>query len=453
QPCIARIYEDKKIEWRKQPNDPAYVNQGDMNLIGMPKAWDIATGGISANGDTLVVALMDDGYEFAHPDLNDNIFINHLEIADDSIDNDNNGYIDDRIGYNVTTGNDHHLIRTHGTSVAGIVGAEGNNNTGVTGVNWKIKILLISGADFESKIIEGYQYILDMRNLYTQTGGAKGAFIVVNNLSAGINYAFAADHPLWCEMYDKLGEIGILSVTAAPNEAISVDVEGDMPTTCTSPYMIAVTNVDLSDEIVGNAGYGSESIDLGAPGHGTVTTAIGGQYKPFQGTSAAAPHVTGAIALIYSSPCTEFFHDLATEPASTAFRIRNLIFSTGKLNNSLNEVTVTGKRLQVNAALQATITGCGDTSNSEINIVSIRPNPSSFASDVKVFFEVPADYSDAYFELFDAIGAKLAEIKIDFDAAEQGFISLDSRQMAAGVYFVTLRLGDNKVTRKLVMLN
>src|SRR6187402_742174 len=115
QPCIARIYEDKKIEWRKQPNDPVYINQSDMNLIGMTKAWDIATGGLSANGDTLVVALMDDGFEFAHPDLDGNIFINHLEIADDGIDNDNNGYIDDRMGYNVATGNDHHQVKTHGT--------------------------------------------------------------------------------------------------------------------------------------------------------------------------------------------------------------------------------------------------------------------------------------------------------------------------------------------------
>ena len=126
--------------------------------------------------------------------------------------------------------------------------------------------MLVSGADFESDVIEAYQYILDMRNLYTQTDGAKGAFVVATNLSGGIDRAFAADHPLWCEMYDKLGDKGILSVAAAPNESISVDVDGDMPTTCSSPYLMAVTNVDITDEIAGNAGYGTESIDIGAPG-------------------------------------------------------------------------------------------------------------------------------------------------------------------------------------------
>jgi subtilisin family serine protease len=450
QPCIAQIMEDQKIDWRKQPNDPAYINQGDMNLIGMPKAWDITTGGVTTLGDTIVVALVDDGFETTHPDLDGNIWINHLEIANDNLDNDNNGYIDDRIGYNVSTGNDDHEVKSHGTSVAGVIGAEGNNGIGVSGVSWKVKVMLISGADFESEVIEAYQYILDMRNLYTQTNGAKGAFVVATNLSGGINYAFAADHPIWCEMYDKLGEKGILSVAAAPNESISVDVSGDMPTTCTSPYLIAVTNVDLSDEIVGNAGYGAVSIDIGAPGEGTVTTASGGQYKAFPGTSAAAPHVAGAIGLIYSSTCPDLFYDLETDPANTAFRVKNLILETAKPNNSLNEITYSGKRLQVDAALKATVADCGMPEEPTINILSIRPNPSLDAQDVKVYFEATGDITGTYFELFDAIGAKVAEIPVDVIDVEQGYITLDGRGIFAGVYFVTLRHGDKKVVRKLV---
>ncbi len=450
QPCIASIAPDQKIEWRKQPNDPAYANQGDMNLIGMPKAWDITTGGVTTSGDTIVVALIDEGYQTDHQDLIQNIWVNRQEIQDDGIDNDNNGYTDDRIGYNVQTGDDHHLLKSHGTSVAGVVGAKGNNGVGVTGVNWNVKILLISGADFESDVIAAYQYALDMRKLYDQTNGAKGAFVVVTNLSGGINNAFAADHPLWCEMYDKLGEEGILSVAAAPNQSISVDVDGDMPTTCTSPYMIAVTNVDTDDEIVGNAGYGATSIDIGAPGHGTVTTASVNLYKEFPGTSAAAPHVAGAIALLYSTPCAEFLYDLDSDPSNTARRIRDLIFNTAKINNSLNEITVTGKRIQVDAALKATVTDCGAPIETMLEITSIRPNPAASNSQIKVYFKISPDIQDAYFEVFSSTGAKLYEIKVDQTIAQLGYIELDGRNLLAAVYMITLRGGDRKVTRKLV---
>ena len=450
QPCIDSYAPDQKIEWRKQPNDPAYANQGDMNLIGMPKAWDITTGGVTTSGDTIVVALIDEGYQTDHQDLVQNIWINRQEIQDDGIDNDNNGYIDDRTGYNIQTGDDHHLVKSHGTSVAGIVGAKGNNGVGVTGVSWNVKILLVSGADFESDVIAAYQYALDMRKLYDQTNGAKGAFVVVTNLSGGINNAFAADHPLWCEMYDKLGEEGILSVAAAPNQSISVDVDGDMPTTCTSPYMIAVTNVDTDDEIVGNAGYGATSIDIGAPGHGTVTTVSGNLYKEFPGTSAAAPHVAGAIALLYSTPCAEFLYDLDSDPSNTARRIRDLIFNTAKNNNSLNEITVTGKRIQVDAALKATVTDCGAPIETMLEITSIRPNPAASNSQIKVYFKISPDIQDAYFEVFSSTGAKLYEIKVDQTIAQLGYIELDGRNLLAAVYMITLRGGDRKVTRKLV---
>ncbi len=453
QSCVLRVIKDQKIEWRRQPNDPVYINQSDMNLIGMPKAWDISTGGVTASGDTIVVALIDDGYQSDHVDLATNIYVNYLEIAGDGIDNDQNGYIDDRLGLNVATGNDDHDVRTHGTSVSGIIGAKGNNGIGVTGVNWDVKLLLVSGADFESEVIEAYQYILDMRALYNQTNGAEGAFVVVTNLSGGINNAFAVDHPLWCEMYDKLGQKGILSITAAPNQSTSVDVDGDMPTTCTSPYMIAVTNVDLSDEISGNAGYGATSIDMGAPGHGTITTASGNLYKEFPGTSAAAPHVAGAVALLYSTPCAEFLYDLISDPSTTASRVRNIILSTGKVNNSLDEITVTGKRLQVDAALKATVTDCGASTESTVQILSIRPNPSFYYIDVRVYFEVTGDITGAYFELFDAHGKKYAEIPVDIVNATEGFIELDSLSLYPGVYFITLRKGDQKVTRKLVMLS
>jgi hypothetical protein len=451
-PCLSSIVEDRKIEWRKSPNDPVYINQRDMNLIGMTKAWDITTGGLTAQGDTIVVALIDNGYDTDHQDLVKNIWINQLEIANDGIDNDLNGYVDDRMGYNVTTEDDMHAQLTHGTSVAGIVGAQGNNGVGVSGVNWNVKLLLVSGADRESDLMIAYQYILNMRNLYTETDGAKGAFVVVTNLSGGIDRAFAADHEMWCEMYDKLGNKGILSVAAAPNESISVDVDGDMPTTCTSPYLMAVTNVDLTDQIVGTAGYGAQSIDIGAPGHGTITAVLNNLYKEFSGTSSAAPHVAGAVALMYSTPCEAFLADFESDPAKVARRVRDIIYTTATPNNSLDEITVTGRRLQVDAAIKSTITDCGASTENSVKILSIRPNPAK-DEDAKVYFEVTGDITEAYFEIYGSNGVKKAEIEVDYEAAELGYITLHSQSLLPGMYLVTLRIGDKKVTRKWVKLN
>ena len=452
--CVIYMGPDQKITWRDRvPNDPAYISQGDMNLIGMPAAWGISTGGLTSRGDTIVVAVIDDGFQTDHPDMTDNIWLNYNEIPNDGIDNDMNGYVDDRMGYNVSSEDDMHPVKSHGTSVSGIIGAVGNNGIGVSGVNWDVKLLFISGADFESDVILAYQYALDMRQLYDQTDGEEGAFIVTTNLSGGINNAWADDHPLWCEMYDKLGDGGILSVTAAPNNSISVDVDGDMPTTCSSPYMIAVTNVDASDVIVGNAGFGAVSIDIGAQGHGTFTTATFDQYKVFPGTSAAAPHVAGAIALLYSTPCSEFLDDLEMDPDLVAERVRDIIFNTGSINNSLEEITVTGKRIDVGEAmLSTTSANCGVPIVPDIQIVSIVPNPSR-DEVITVQFEAEGVISGAIFELFASNGMRVLEVGVDEEIQNSGYVEIDAIDLPAGVYLLTLRYQGEKVTHKLVVLN
>jgi len=447
-PCVRRVLVDQRIEWRKEPNDPAYINQGDMKLIGMPKAWDITTGGLTARGDTIVVAVVDDGYDIQHQDLVSNIWLNRGEIPNDLIDNDGNGYIDDFRGLNILTGNDAHLKEQHGTQVSGVIGAKGNNAIGVTGVNWNIKLMLISGADYQSEVIEGYQYVLEMRKKYNESNGDEGAFVVATNLSGGIDFALAQDHPLWCEMYDKLGAEGILSVTAAPNMSISVDIDGDMPTTCTSPYMIAVTNVDPTDVIMENAGFGNVSIDIGAPGEGTLTLDTNNQYHSFDGASASAPHVTGTIGLMYSTPCTTFLNNIDSDPDGLALMIKDIILSSATINNSLQGITLTGKRLQADAALRVTVAECDVVVESGIRILSIAPNPVSL-DFTRIYIEVRGDTLNTFFDLFMVNGARVKSDPVSLEEIHQGYLDLDTRPLAAAVYLVTLRNNKNKDTAKL----
>jgi subtilisin family serine protease len=447
-PCVILVVEDKKLDWRATtPNDAQFHNQNDMDLIGMPEAWDVATGGLTQRGDTIVVAIIDEGYQVTHPDLIGNRWFNNHEIADDGIDNDQNGYIDDVEGWNFSTNNDVHPQVNHGTSVAGVIGAKGNNMIGVTGVNWNVEMMMLSGANIVSELVDAYDYILDMRVAYNNSGGTAGAFVVATNLSAGLNFEFASEYPMWCEMYNKLGEAGVLSVSAGPNSSINVEVEGDMPSTCNSQYLIAVTNVDLQDQIVFNAGYGPVSIDIGAPGTGTITTGFSNNYKEFTGTSAAAPHVAGAIALMYSTPCEFFIDGIDEEPEEIAQKVRNIIFQTATPNNSLQEITVHGTRIQVDAAMEATRTNCAPTPDDNLEIKEINPNP-AYGDYVDIVFEVIGDTATALMEVHMVNGVKMREFTLSDADFANGLIRMSTVGLPGGIYLVTLRNSEARVTRK-----
>ncbi|HEY3386223.1 MAG TPA: S8 family serine peptidase, partial [Saprospiraceae bacterium] len=360
--CIRNITPDAILENHSTiPNDPEFGSQTDMNLIGMPEAWDLATGGLTIYGDTIVIAVIDDGFQLDHEDLVGNLWHNPQEIAEDGIDNDENGYIDDYYALNTTTGNDNHSVLRHGTSVSGIIGASGNNAIGVSGVNWNVKLMLISYDYHVSGLAEAYQYVVDMRKRYNETKGKEGAFVVAVNLSSGVAFGKPENYPIWCSMYDKLGAEGVLGVCSTSNWSHNADTNGDLPALCPSAYTIIVTNVSPDDELMDNAGYGRLSVDLGAPGEKTWTTDINNSYSYFSGTSAAAPHVAGTVALMYSAACQSFFDSLETNPTSIALRVKNLILTSGTPNATLEGITLSGKRLQTDAALEALNSACEGT--------------------------------------------------------------------------------------------
>lgn len=344
------------------PNDPffsnqwQYINPGGTNGgiadkdIDAELAWDLTTGGLTAQGDTIVVAVIDNGIKTNHEDLGDNLWINYAEIPNNNIDDDNNGYIDDYNGWNSNTNDDNITGGNHGTPVAGIIGAKGNNNKGITGINWDIKMMIIRN-DFnadEANVLIAYGYALTQRKRYNATCGAEGAYVVVTNASWGIDKGKALDHPLWCAFYDTLGTHGILNVAATANSNDNVESAGDMPTTCTSDYLIGVTNINITGNKVQGAAYGNISIDLGAPGDGSYTLSNNtGNYGSFSGTSAASPHVTGAVGLLYAAACSDFISWSRLYPDSAALKMKEFILTGVDLNSSLNNLTVSGGNLNL----------------------------------------------------------------------------------------------------------
>ncbi|MDX1912268.1 MAG: S8 family peptidase [Saprospiraceae bacterium] len=436
-----------------EPNDPDWWRQGDMNLINAPEVWEASTGGLTLNGDTIVVAVLEKGALLTHPDLAPNRWWNWHEIPNNGIDDDGNGFPDDFGGWNPQTqADDLGTKGFHGTAVNGIVGAAGNNNQGVTGVNWQVKLMNVAGMDYESEIIEGYEYVGATRRLYNQTNGAKGAFVVATNASFGFDTTFAADHPIWCAVYDSLGKLGVLSVAATANDPWDVDIVGDMPTTCESEYLITVTNVNKSGNKVASAAYGQISIDLGAPGSDTYTTYNSGStnnpiasYGVIGGCSAAAPHVTGGVALLYSLGCEQFTSDAITHPTTCARRVRDAILNNTEPNATLEDITATEGHLDLGNALAAVREICKGAKVGQLDFVEVRTLLSG--DKFRVFYQTP-NFQPYNFRVFNMLGQLMYEEAVYPQQFSENYVDFETTGWPRGVYVMSIGRGDAIKSRK-----
>jgi len=353
------------VKERALPNDPQIGSQwhhvdGSDNDIDSDLAWDITTGGTTANGDEIVVCVIEpSGANFNHSDLIANHWVNTGEIEGNNIDDDGNGFIDDYNGWDPGSGSDNISSGGHGTAVSGMIGAKGNNNIGGAGVNWDVKIMQVEvGSLTEANVIASYSYPQVMRNLYNTSGGSRGAFVVATNASWGIDNANPANFPVWCAYYDDLGSIGILNCGATANNNVNVDAVGDMPTGCSSDYMVAVTATNSSDQRT-FSGFGATSIDLAAPGESVFLPSGSSNYSSTSGTSFASPCVAGAIALVYSAPCSNLASLAISNPQIAADLVRGYIFDGVDPVAQLVNETVTGGRLNVKNALDLALLDCG----------------------------------------------------------------------------------------------
>lgn len=426
------------------PNDNSFLLQWNLLNDGTTggvddadvdadEAWEITTGGLTVFGDTIVIAVIDDGFDLDHADLH--FRKNYNEIPDNGVDDDGNGYTDDFAGWSAITGSDNMPEYNHGTHVCGIAGARGNNTVGITGVNWNVQILPVSigPSVIESNVIEAYSYIFDQREQYNLTGGMQGAFIVATNSSFGIDFEFPEDFPVWCAMYDSLGSIGILSAAATINSNVNVDVMGDMPTACTSDYLITVNNLNKNDE-KSSSGYGAESIDLGAPGSLIFSTIVNDAYNYQSGTSMASPHVAGAIALMLSAPCESFIQDYLDNPAEMALLLKEYIMTTTDFIPDLNGITVSNGRLNVHSAVLKVMEY--DCLLSVENPTThpaflLYPNPASDFIHIAINDFIS---SNIQLQIFNALGQIMSHQTI----SESGIIQIATSTYPSGIYTAVL---------------
>jgi subtilisin family serine protease len=278
------------------PNDPMFSSLwglGDGAGIAAQRAWNVSTG-----SSDVVVAVIDTGVDYTHPDLRANMWSNPGEIPGNGIDDDANGYIDDVHGINATRGaaypGDPQDDNGHGTHVAGTIGAVGNNDQGVVGINQHVKIMALrflgaAGAGSLSDAIKAIDYMITMKS--------RGVDIrVANNSWGGSGYAAALGDAI-----QRVEEAGIVFVAAAGNDGTDNDVEPSYPANFEMNNVVSVAALDEWGNLASFSNYGATTVDIAAPGADIYSTFPGNRYVKLSGTSMATPHVVGALALLFAA--------------------------------------------------------------------------------------------------------------------------------------------------------
>ena len=318
------------------PDDPRFNQQYGLNNTGQsggvvdadidaPEAWDIQT------GNNVIVAVIDTGVDYNHPDLVNNMWQNPGEIPGNRIDDDGNGFVDDVRGWDFAQNtNDPMDPNRHGTHVAGVIAAQGNNGIGVTGINWSARIMPLKfmdnqGVGTTASAIRAIEYAV--------ANGAK----VSNNSWGGGNFSQA--------LFDAIqaaNRAGHMFIAASGNDGVSNERTPHYPSSFDLPNIISVGASDQSDLIATFSNFGVTSVDLLAPGASILSTVINNGYASLSGTSMATPFVSGVASLLFAHNA-----DL------TVSGVRNAILDNVDRIPALNRVVASGGRLNVFNAINS----------------------------------------------------------------------------------------------------
>ncbi|HEX4924982.1 MAG TPA: S8 family peptidase [Bdellovibrionales bacterium] len=329
---------DIRVQRFNTPNDPMFQNQWAHGIVQSAAAWDISVGSSS-----VVVAVLDTGVDYSHPDLRDNIWINPREIAGNGRDDDGNGYVDDVRGYDFANNDNDPMSDDsgvyHGTHTAGTVGASGGNAIGIAGHAPVVKIMPVKflagdgGGDLSAAI-----RAID----YAVANGAK----VMNN-SWGSPQASRA----LADAVARARDAGVLFVAASGNggsDGVGDNNDAQPVYPASFPYdnVISVASSGRGDSLSGFSNYGARTVHVAAPGEDILSTMNGGRYQMMSGTSMASPLVSGVLALMISR-----------RPDLNYQQIKAALLTSVDTNASLQGRVSSGGRVNAFKALRAVSNG------------------------------------------------------------------------------------------------
>lgn len=293
--------------------------------IDAPEAWSTTTG-----SSDVVVAVIDTGVDYNHEDLSANMWTNDAELNGIAgNDDDGNGYTDDIYGYDfINIDSDPYDDHGHGTHCSGTIAGVGNNGIGVAGVSWNAKVMALKFLGLSG----GYTSDAVLAINYAVYNGAD----VMSNSWGGGGYSEALKDAIIAA-----NDAGVLFIASSGNSGMNTDSYPHYPSSYDIPNVISVAATDSNDNLAYFSNYGATTVELGAPGVNTYSTMPGNSYDYKSGTSMAAPHVSGAVALI-----------MAQYPTLTKDEIKMRLLVGVDEISSLDGKTVTGGRLNVNNSLE-----------------------------------------------------------------------------------------------------
>ncbi|MGI9448567.1 MAG: S8 family serine peptidase, partial [Pirellulales bacterium] len=382
---------DLPIQVETSSNDPSLWRLYGLNNYGQAggapdadidatDAWDITTG-----SRDVVIGVIDSGVDITHPDLAANIWVNPGETPNNGVDDDGNGFIDDVNGWDFyDDDNSPNDGNGHGTHVAGTIGAVGNNNLGIVGVNWQVSLLPLrflgnDGSGWTSDAVAAVNYATMLKRDFDINVAA------TNNSWGGGGYSRTLDRAI-----QAANDEGIMFIAAAGNQGTNNDANPSYPTNYSSPNVISVAALNRSDNLASFSNYGATTVDVGAPGVSIYSTLPGNSYGFFSGTSMAAPHVAGVVGLLN-----------AAKPGISVTEVNNAILNTVDPLQSLNGKTLTGGRVNAASALTSllgqlpTIEPIDDLIVSNTQTVNVPVNASDIDGDVILSLVVSESTSGA----------------------------------------------------------
>ncbi|MBA3769291.1 MAG: S8 family serine peptidase [Blastocatellia bacterium] len=326
------------------PSDPLFGEQWALNNSGANngreradidaiRAWETTQG-----SEEVVVAVLDSGVDYNHPDLVGNMWTRPASLS--AYSDDELGDFNDLHGFNGTDRfADPMDDNGHGTHCAGIIGAEGDNGIGITGVNWRVQIMPLkfmgrSGYGSVNDAIEAINYAIDRK----KNG--------VNLRIISASFGSARDSRALRDAINAAGDAGILFVAAAGNDSSNNDRWPHYPSNYDLPNLISVAALDRSDRLASFSNYAAKSVHVAAPGKAILSTWLGGRYREASGTSMATPYVAGTAALI-----------IANQPNISVKALRDRLLGSADEIETINGKVATSSRVCAANALGMIVKG------------------------------------------------------------------------------------------------